>query len=276
MKNKLIWTKSKARLTCLHNDNGTKYNWLFLPGGPGLGSESLHELTDLLSLPGTMWSVDFPGDGSNIKERDANFSHWQQALIEASHALENIILVAHSSGGMFALATPALEETLTGLILMDSAPDAGWMTLFGEYVEAHPLVEVQSLQLLYEKNPSNDLLKKLTIACAPYFSIEKNIAKIVSMLNSLPFNYKSHLWAEKNFDQTYKANWVPQSIPTMIFAGDLDHITPLKLFSESKAFQRKNIVIREIKNASHFPWIDNPVQVKKLFEEYYQWLTSLK
>ena len=61
----------------------------------------------------------------------------------------------------------------------------------------------------------------------------------------------------------------------MIFAGDEDHITPLKLFYESVEFQRKNIVIREIKSASHFPWMDNPDEVRRLFAEYCQWIEGI-
>lgn len=273
MKQNLIWTKSKARLKQLHTNNNKNYNWLFLPGGPGLGSESLSSLTEMLHLPGTMWHVDFPGDGSNTSEDESvNFSNWHESLIEATNELNNIILVAHSSGGMFALAAPELEENLIGLVLMDSAPNAGWQKFFMEYVKEHPLSEAEELQKIYQENPSNDVLKKLTLACAPYFSTSKNLEKIITMLNSLPFNYKSHRWAKKNFDPTYEAKWVPQKIPTMILAGDQDHITPLNLFSESREFQRKNILIREIKNASHFPWIDNPEQVKQLFAEYYQWV----
>jgi hypothetical protein len=42
-------------------------NWIFIPGGPGLGSEALSGLTTLLSakIPGTIWHFDFPNDGSN-------------------------------------------------------------------------------------------------------------------------------------------------------------------------------------------------------------------
>ncbi|MFF7228150.1 hypothetical protein SAMN06272775_6268 [Streptomyces sp. 2323.1] len=40
-------------------------NWLFVPGGPGLGSESLLGLVAAAQVPGAAWLVDLPGDGSN-------------------------------------------------------------------------------------------------------------------------------------------------------------------------------------------------------------------
>lgn len=276
MKKNTFWTKSKARLNRLRQDSNTKYNWLFLPGGPGLGSESLHNLTDILSLPGTIWYLDLPGDGSNItKDNDQSFSNWSKGLIEATKALDNVILVAHSSGGMFALSTPGLENNLLGFVLMDSAPNADWQNFFMQYVKKYPLEEAARLQKIYETKPSDDLLRELTIACAPYFSTPQSLNKIRKMLASLPFNYKSHLWAENNFDRTYQAKWIPQEIPTLIFSGDQDHITPLILFSQAKQFQRQNICVREIENASHFPWFDNPDQVKQVFMEYCQWLDSI-
>lgn len=271
MKKSYLWTKSKARLHLVNTVPGKNYHWLFLPGGPGLGSESLVGLAEMLQLPGATWHVDFPGDGSNTTTNDAEyFSHWSEALIEVASAFENVIIVAHSSGGMFTLATPALEKIINGLVLMDSAPDASWQRFFGQYVNENPLAEAEKLQVLYDKDPSNETLKKLTIACAPYFSTPKSAREIILLLDSLPFNYKTHLWAALNFDQTYKAKWVPHSIPTLILAGDQDPITPLKLFLDSPNFQRENISIQAIDNSSHFPWVDNPHQVKKVFHEFCQ------
>ena len=267
MTNRIIYTPSKARITFIRENKDKNYHWLFLPGGPGLGSEILKELVALLNLPGTMCLLDLPGDGSNIGN-DKNFLNWQQALIEATTLFENTLLVAHSSGGMFALSTPEIEKNIMGLVLMDSAPNANWQKSFAVWVSEKPLRDVAILQKQYDENPSNNTLKALTIACSPYFSTERNSEKIKALLAQLPFHYQSHLWAEKNFDSTYEAKWIPEKIPTLVFSGDQDYLTPLKLFSDAVLFRRKNIFIHTIKNAAHFPWIDNPKQVRQLFQEY--------
>ncbi len=175
---KFLWTNLKTRLQVIKSTDGGNFNWLFLPGGPGLGSESLTALTKVLNLPGTIWHVDLPGDGSNVTSDDEKyFSHWSDALMEAVNTLDNVILVAHSTGGMYALATPQLENQLTGLVLMDSAPDSSWQDEFMKYVKSHPIKVVQELYLKYSKNPNNDLLKKITIASAPYSFTKKGVAK---------------------------------------------------------------------------------------------------
>lgn len=266
-------TPSKARLVLIRRNTERKYNWLFLPGGPGLGSESLQDLTDILHLPGSMWYVDFPDDGSNIAEHgDRHFADWRKALFEATSQFDNVILVAHSSGGMFALSAPEIEKNLIGLVLMASSPDAGWQQSFQEYVKQHPLPDADKLQQVYDANPTDDVLKRLTIVCAPYFSTSHGMDNIRSRLEQLPFNHVSHVWARDHFDDTYQSKWVPQTIPTLIFTGDQDYLTPLKLFRQAPAFQRNNIYIREIKDAAHFPWIENPESVRQVFAEFCQHL----
>ncbi len=100
MNTKIIWTKSRSRLKLIRDDQSQKYNWLFLPGGPGLGSESLQDLVNILNLSGSVWLVDLPGEGSNTTEDDEkNFANWSDGLIEAVDEFDDVILVAHSSGG---------------------------------------------------------------------------------------------------------------------------------------------------------------------------------
>jgi len=271
MKKSYLWTALKSRLHLVNNQGGSACHWVFLPGGPGLGSESLSKLTELLQLPGSLWHLDLPGDGSNITTNNAeHFSHWSEALVEAVQTFDKVILVAHSTGGMYALATPALEKLLTGLVLMDSAPDASWQPIFMEYVKQHPLAEVEKWQQIYSASPNNELLKKLTLASAPYLFTKAGLKNGIAMLKTLPVNYETCEWSAQYFDGTYKAKWIPKNIPTLILGGDEDHITPLRLFTQSKDFQRNNILIREIKNAGHYPWIDNPDDIHLVFKEYCQ------
>ncbi len=270
-----LWTKLKARLQLIRSTPGANFNWIFLAGGPGLGSESLDPLTQLLNLPGAMWNLDLPGDGSNLTSDDQQyFSHWSAALIESINALDNVVLVAHSTGGMYALATPALQKMLTGLVLMDSAPDASWQQLLMEAIKHNPIPEVEYLHKLYAENPNNETLKQITILSVPYLFTKDGLNKDLSFLESLPYNFMTCEWSAQNFDQSYKAKWIPINIPTLIFAGEEDYVTPLSLFTEAADFQDPNILIRKIKDAAHFPWIENPEEVLAVFEEYYQKLVE--
>jgi pimeloyl-ACP methyl ester carboxylesterase len=265
-----LWTELGARLKLVRTGAGENLHWVFLPGGPGLGSEALAPLTSLLTLPGTLWHLDLPGDDSNLK---GSFKNWKPALLEAVTALENVILVGHSKGGMLALATPELQRCLKGLILLDTTPDMSWREQFARRVLHFPLsqetkVEMKKLEAAYRKKPSNNSIMKLTVAGASFMFRKENLEKGVKFLRDLPYNYKAFQWTEAHFDPTYKARWIPK-IPTLILAGEDDMATPLQLF-QKKEYQRSNILMREIKNAGHFPWMENPADVVAAFNEYNQ------
>jgi pimeloyl-ACP methyl ester carboxylesterase len=267
-----LWTKLRARLTFIKSKAGQPYNWLFLPGGPGLGSESLANLTSCLELPGTMWFLDFPGDGSNLIDNVDNneyyFARWTDALVEAVSALGNVIIVAHSTGGMYVLASPNLKKLLKGLVLMDTAPDASWQDGYLKYCKANPLQEMDALQKIYVNNKTVENLKKLTLASLPSIFTPAGLSAGRLLFEKLPYNVESCEWSDKHFDKTYQTLWVPDNIPTLIFAGDQDNIVPLTYFEKSQDFQKTNIVMRRIQDAGHFPWIEKPKQVRSLFEEF--------
>ncbi len=265
----VLWTASGARLQLVHISEEGNLNWLFLPGGPGLGSESLLPLLNILKLPGNLWRLDLPGDGSNTTSNNSeSFSHWSLALIEAVKEFEDVILVAHSTGGMYALSLPELENLLNGLVLLDSAPDAKWQDSFAAVVKTLPVPELEALQEKYSKDPSDKALKDLTVASAPYLFTEQWQTAGRESLSSLPYNYEAYQWSEKHFDRTYQAKWVPRTIPTLILAGEKDLITPLRLFKDEKRFSRNNIILKTIMSAGHFPWIENPTEVADELNTY--------
>ncbi len=264
MSTEYLWTESGARLQLIRAQNRENLHWIFLPGGPGLGSEILTPLTDLLELPGSLWHLDLPGDGSNSR---GSFKNWKQGLIEAVQALENVILVGHSRGGMFALATPELQPLLKGLVLMDTAPDKKWKKQFEERIERFPLSrKTEKSEAAYQRKPSNATLRQFVLAGAPYMFKKESLKKGIQSLKNLPYNCKTIQWTEDHFDPIYKARWIPK-IPTLILSGEDDLATPLHLF-QKKEFQGSHILKREIKNAGHFPWIENPAEVVKAFNDF--------
>jgi pimeloyl-ACP methyl ester carboxylesterase len=269
MNKEYLWTKSGARLHCARALGGKNFNWLFLPGGPGLGSESLFPLLDILQLPGNMWCLDLPGDGSNTMSNNKKaFSKWSDALMETTRALPNIILVAHSRGGMFALATPDLDKNLVGLVLMTSAPDMSWQKDLEDKLVDFPLPEADKADKKYRKNPTNALLRECIITAAPrMFFTKEGLRRGIEFLKKLPFNYEVFQWTEEHFDPLYQAKWIPE-IPTLILSGEKDIAIPIKYFEEKEEYKRNNILMKSIKNAGHFPWIENPQAVIAAFNEY--------
>lgn len=259
------FTPSGVRLRQRHRRPG-EHSWLLLPGGPGLGSESLHELADALDVPGEIWMVDLPGDGSNPSDAADPFARWPDVLIEALDVLPSCVYVGHSTGGMYLLSVPALEARLAGLALVSSAPDAGWRPAFAAMVARHPLPAVDEATRAYEADPSDDRLRALAVASAEWNFAPSSVARGRELLARMPYNRAAVDWSARAFDDTYRATWWPRALPTLILGGAADRIVDQSLWSRPE-LQGPHVLHRTIPDAAHFTWMEQPAAVAAAFRE---------
>ncbi|MBA2710550.1 MAG: alpha/beta hydrolase [Tatlockia sp.] len=270
MKN-YLWTLDGCRLQSQSMAFNSELNWLFLPGGPGLGSEALGSLTKLLKnkLPGVIWHLDLPDDGSNLL-KDKPLSNWEAAIIQAVKAFDKVILVAHSTPGMFVQTMPELEGILQGLVLIGSAPNSSWQKTFADYCKNNVDPLILNAEKEYNENPNNETLRQLLIASAKYcFTTDTTLVAGKELFKKLPVNHLAAEWSSQNFDsEGYLAKWIPENVPTLITTGSKDAITPLNLFSSDERYQRDNILIKEIADAGHYPWFENPQGVISAFAAF--------
>lgn len=264
-----FWTASGVRLRAARSGPG-ELNWLFLPGGPGIGSESLAGLVDAIDVPGTCWLVDLPGDGSNVDAPGANadpFSAWPQVLIEAAQAVSNPIYVGHSTGGMYLLSTPALEEVLSGLVLVSTAPNASWLPTFVAMTEANPLPAVATATAHYEANPTDFNLGRIAVASAQWNFSAGFVEAGAQFLERMPYNGAAVDWSDKNFDHTYESTWWPDQLPTLIISGSDDRIVDQSLWDTAR-FKGAHVLRRIIDGGAHFAWMENPGAVREAFSDF--------
>lgn len=262
------WTRSGVRLRLRHHRSGPgDLNWLFLPGGPGIGSESLHELVDALDVPGSRWLVDLPGDGSNIGAPgapDDPYQLWPQVLLEAAESVDRPVYVGHSTGGEYLLSTPELATRLVGLVLISTAPDASWMPVYEAMVAEHPLPGVRTATARYESDPTNENLRDVAVESAPWNFLESRVGAGKEMLSRMPYNQDAVAWSAENFDRAYRSAWWPTSLPTLIVSGSEDRIVTQSLWQPSR-FRTANVIWRVIADAGHFPWVEQPAAVRDAF-----------
>lgn len=264
-----FWTSSGVRLRQRTQRPG-KLNWLFLPGGPGIGSESLHELVDSAELPGTAWLVDLPGDGSNTNAPGVPadpYTVWPQVLLEAVDAVPNPIYVGHSTGGMYLLSTPQLETRITGLVLASTAPNSSWLPAFVAMTEQHPLPAVAAASKAYENDPTDANLAAIAVASAAWNFGPHTVDTGRDLLARMPYNGPAVAWSDENFDQTYTATWWPATLPTLIISGSDDRIVTQHLWDDDR-YRGNHVTRAVIDGGAHFPWIENPAAVKQALHEF--------
>jgi|GEM_PF-368738 len=232
---------SDYRLTRVQERNGPV--WLFLPGGAGLGSECFDSLLEVIDLPGSIYLLDYPGDGSNPKPLRPD--HWKQGLLDVVKAFDHVHLVAHSFGAMFVMTIPELEDELQALVLMDGSPK--------KLTHHHG-------------GPSN--LKVEFPELLPKYVTAGQLERARTLFHDLPYNDQAFLWVRDHFHPDFKPSFVPTKIPALLLTGELDGITPFSNYNGTSYLNRSNILTRVIQGASHFPWLEKPDEVN-------QWLNLM-
>jgi len=261
------YTPNKVRMR-LHTRNGDALNWLLLPGGPGIGSESLAELASALDVAGSIWLVDLPGDGSNVTRMDVDpYASWPQVLLEAAQAVPNPVFVGHSTGGMYLLATPRLSEVVRGIALLDTAPDCSWHPEYVDMTRRNPLPAFERAALEYSRDKWAANLTILAVTSAEWNFIPAALDAGRALLSRVPYNVAAAEWSDGHFDHSYEALWWPAEIPVLRLWGDQDRIVSQRAWGAPR-FNTPNVMARAIPEAGHFPWIDNPRAVTRAFAEY--------
>jgi len=269
MSTETFWTPSGVRLRRRTQRPGP-LNWLFLPGGAGIGSESLHELVDCADLPGTTWMVDLPGDGSNTDAPGAPadpYTVWPQVLLEAADAVPNAIYVGHSTGGMYLLSTPELETRLAGMILVSTGPDCTGLRTFIAMTEQNPLPAVDAATEVYEKDPTDSHLAAIAVASAAWNFGPETVDSGRDLLARMPYNGPAVAWSDENFDHTYTSAWWPATLPTLIISGSDDRIVAQHLWDDDR-YRGPHITHAIIDGGAHFVWIENPAAVRQALQEF--------
>jgi len=261
------YTPSGVRMR-LHSSRPGQLNWLLLPGGPGIGSESLHELADAMEVPGSIWLVDLPGDGSNVTQSPGDpFRLWPDVLVEAAEAVPNAIFAGHSTGGMYLLATPAVRRHICGLVLLDTAPDCAWHAEYVQMTQDDPLPRFTEALAAYEREKSVANLTTLVIESAEWNFNPAGVDAGREMLARMPYNREAVDWSDANFDHTYQAQWWPTDIPVLRLWGANDRIVSQRGWSSEK-YGTPNVLAYAVPGAGHFPWIENPGAVTEAFREF--------
>ncbi|GAA3243862.1 alpha/beta hydrolase [Dactylosporangium siamense] len=241
-------------------------NWLLLPGGPGIGSESLRGLADAVGVAGVTWLVDLPGDGSNLVVGGDPFAGWPGVLVEAAEALPRVVFVGHSTGGMYLLSVPELEPLLAGLVLVSSAPHAGWMQQFVGMTQECPLPAAEAAGAVYGADPTDEHLRRLTVAAVPWSFTPAGVAAGAELMARMPFNAAAVEWSAQNFDSTYVSRWWPARLPTLVVGGVQDRVVAQSLWDEPR-YRGGHVLHRRIEGAAHFPWVERPDGVRAAFHE---------
>lgn len=261
-----FYDENKTRYTLVSTKGGKPLNWLFIPGGPGCDSDYLLSLIELLNLPGNIWLIDFPGNGSN-KTANNDPERWLSLFVPMLKKFQNPVVVGHSFGGMLPLLFKECEELLKGMVILNSSPSL-WLE---EAAKAAAKYELSDLSALHEfsANPNQETFNEALKACVPYYFPAHSLKRGTDLIEKMTFSFEPAVWWQhKAIEIEYKAVWVPENVKTLIIGGEFDAMVPFALFEKDERFNRPNIKKFLIKDAGHAPWIEKPQEIANHFQEF--------
>jgi len=243
---------------------GTDNHWVFLPGGPGLGTEYFYPLLDAWKTDANLWTLDYAVS--------KNSADWLPSILELSKHLEKIVIVGHSYGGMLLLSIDNLEERLgaavQGWVFLDSSPNLSWQKSWAKQasIQSEALKEPQRCEQVFAKSPSAEGFRAILHAWAPYYFEPTAVAAGRELLSTCHYHAHAYVMAKKLLSH-YDARWVPRK-KTLVLAGNNDRITPLTCFTEDPRFQKPHIKTCLIPDAGHFPWVENSQDVLRALSRF--------
>ncbi|KTD57285.1 alpha/beta fold hydrolase [Legionella shakespearei] len=242
------------------------YTWIFLPGGPGLGSEYLIDFCKNLKLPGSILLLDFPRDGTN-PQGTLDFKDWEKGLIALLQTVHNPVLVTHSFAGMFVLNIPEIEPHLSGLVMMNTTTKNSFFEHVAAMQEKHQLPDLVAPATVYHLNPSDETYREFWNTYKYYCFTAEEMREGEQMIPLFAFNSEAYDYTIHNFYANYQCKWQPSLIPAMTIASEHDFICPPQIFIQDKRFQSANIINKVI-DAGHCPWILKQEEVQECFNEF--------
>lgn len=261
------------RYTVIQKDKNPKYDFIFIPGGPGCDSSYLLPLVTMLKFPGNVYLLDFPGSGTHFKGyENYNYDRWFSIFLPSLKQFKNPVLIGHSFGGMLPLLYPELEHLLKGFIILNSAPCL-WLEDAVKYAEKFKLPDIRPEMKAFTTDPSQETFNTALSACTLYY-FHPNFLKqgrklFESFAQKNAFLFKPAVWWQRIANKiNYNARWIPGSVPTLIISGEFDCIVPYTLFLEDKRFKRSNIKHVHIKGAGHMPWVEKPNETKCIMQNF--------
>ena len=266
-KTNYFYDDNHVRYNLVSTNGKEKFNWLFFPGGPGADSCYFLDLVQILQLPGNAWLIDLPGNGNHAVQQD-NFDTWLDIFLPTIKRFDNPIIVGHSFGGQLPLLFPELEDILAGLVLCNTAPCL-WLEAAVDMAKELQLPDLSLEMQIFTENPTQETFNQALLACVPYYFPKETLAIGKKMLSGLPINFHPAVWWQRKvIENNFDAKWIPKHVPTLILGAEFDAITPFSLFIKDTRFDRDNMFKHLIHDAGHFPWLEKPEEIKKLFRDF--------
>ena len=175
---------------------------------------------------------------------------------------------------MLPLLYPELEKKLSGFVALNSAPSL-WLEAAAKCAKENNLPDLTPEMQEFGINPNPETFKLALNACLPYYFPSESLEKGKKLLGDLPFEYRAAVWwLRKAMEIDFNALWIPKNVPMLVLGASHDFMAPFSLYESDNRFKQPNVKMIKINRAGHCPWVEQPLLVKEVFDDFCQLIQS--
>lgn len=243
---------------------------VLIPGGPGLSSESLGSIDELLKAFDVA-RMDPPGTGGLPDSELYTFPDMLESMTDALIALERpLVFMGHSFGSIYAAQLcfrPQLN--VTGLVAV--APMISTNSIQGalQAFPAHASTDSKAAERAFGEAPTNENFTQWLTTLAPVYFINEQRAAGIARLQADKVSAKAFAQLFPYVLSTEHPRLLPRlkylEAPKLLIAGESDLICPGRQLQEDAAAIGASFEI--IPGASHFVTFEQPAAFAKIIEK---------
>lgn len=248
----------------------------FVPGGPGLSSETLRSM-DFLKRTFDLAFIDPPGSGAARGSPAANFNEVIDSLRQSIKKLNRpVILVGHSYGGIYVGALALIADfPLKGVVFVDTVliPE-GWDVVERQYAQFAG-EDYQKAKQAFKDAPSEETFKNQMVQSSFMFFQPDYIESGRQLISRDRMGWRSAMAIESDPSETmeFAKNLKVLQIPKITIAGEFDRILPADFLKKQAAEVNSKFFLV---HSGHFPTFENPEEVARIFEAQFSSKKSVR
>lgn len=235
---------------------GQGVNWVFIPGGPGLGHEYLIGPVEQFKLSGSKYIYEFPTIDPTISDLEI-FNHIKDDFKSICSLLDQVIFVGHSFGGMLLQTLDLERASYKKQVLLCSMPRSAGLNFAANAFKNFSKGDqdlIKSSEAVYENLKNTLNFKNLFLSWTPYYVEAELRSKCTEMLNDCSYDHDFYEWGNRFFFEHHnKIGKIADE--TVIINVQNDKLCPSGIFGVEEIV---------LSGSAHFPWMDNVMALEKI------------
>jgi pimeloyl-ACP methyl ester carboxylesterase len=243
-----------------------KISFVVFPGGPGLGTNTLEQLVQLLPANALITNVNLPRCTNIAQSRYKNFDQVCDWIVdELHHAREPFVMLGHSYGSVFAAEIAMrIPAKVSGFIAIASPLSVSMKSHLDDYQgELRKVPAFGNAWQEYLACPTDETYRALSKSYIPYLSNDLSVQATINRLftNDSSSPLATRHWQKPKSDFAALEHVLASfDCPKLAILGEEDRLVPVVLANHD--YEQLGFRVTRVPGG-HFPFLES----KKAIEQ---------